>query len=125
VDRPAVPALEVQMGLGAAVVAGLLALEAGQADRLTLLLQDVEVAVDRAEADPRQLLADAPVEFARRGVRAAGLQFLENDLPLAGVAALAAGHVRDPFMRFARVKRTSRVNYRGLGIPCQPAVSGS
>ena len=61
--------------------------------------QQVQVAVDRAQAYLRQSPPHKLVEFHRRWVGRDRLQFLENDLPLPRLAALAFPRVPRPLGR--------------------------
>ncbi len=89
VDPPAADAAEM-------VVLGRIGIEAGLAAGMLFFLdqahprQQVQITVDRAQADPRQPPPDKLVEFHRRRVGSNRLQFLKNHLPLPGFAALAA-----------------------------------
>jgi len=95
-DLLAMAALEVEVREGPTVIARLGTRAAGEAIGLTDLLKDLEIAVDGAQTDTRQTFANALVELAGRGMSAAGLELLEHDLALAGIASLTDRHGSSP-----------------------------
>jgi len=88
-------ALKMEMWLHAPVKARLGAGAAAQFHTKPLLLENVQIAINGAEADVRELLLHSPEQFGGGGVIIAALEFLQHNSALAGVSPLAGNHGAD------------------------------
>jgi hypothetical protein len=92
--EPAAPnATHMVVPCGTAVEPGLLPADIEPLNRPELVEQ-LQVAIHRPKADSRQAATDDVIQLRSRGVRLQVLEFLQNDLPLPGVAVgLLVAHV--------------------------------